>query len=142
MVCICMYTDFFISYSFSVEGLSRAHCIRLVANESDPSKVDCHYMEDYSEKEGWFPRPAPLIRSKVWDEIFLHPEDPMRHGIPLSCEAFPIVDKGKRQQWQYNVKYARGDVCRFVLPCPSLPIDLSREQILSKVGSAERQVHS
>lgn len=81
-------------------GISRAHCIRIERSDDEAQMCKVHFLEDFDDNEGWFPRPAPLIRSKIWDTLFCHPDDPKRHGIPLTCQAHPILDKGKRQRWQ------------------------------------------
>lgn len=79
-----------------ITGITRAHCIRITKVDGVPT---CHYQENFLDKEGWFPRPAPLIRSRVWDTLFVHPENPARHGLPLTCEAYGVADRGKRQRW-------------------------------------------
>jgi hypothetical protein len=80
----------------SFAGIARAQVIRFSMVDG---KCVVHYQEDPAQ-DGWFPRPAPLIRSEIWDTLFAHPDDPRRHGHPLTCEAFGIKDRGKRQHWQ------------------------------------------
>ena len=42
-------------------------------------------------------------------------------GIPINGDAYPVITPGRRQEWQYNIRYFGGDIQSFTLPCPSLP---------------------
>lgn len=39
----------------------------------------------------------------------------------MSGEVYPIMTPGRKQEWQYNIRYFGGDTQSFTLPCISLP---------------------
>jgi hypothetical protein len=54
----------------------------------------------------------------------------------VSCA---LAEEKKRQSWSYAVKYAGGGVKNFVLPCPSLPIDVTKEKVLERYRTSTIQ---
>jgi hypothetical protein len=84
---------------------------------------------------------CPLPRTAQFSEVFAHPEDPVDFGMPISCLAhFPIVARGQRRNWRYVIAYAkREERHTFTLPCPSLPIEMSRKQTVAIVARSRRQ---
>jgi hypothetical protein len=62
-------------------------------------------------------------------------------GVPISADVVPIDIPGRKQEWQYRVKYFGGDVQSFILPCISLPIEhMSLDEVKQRIGSAIRQI--
>ena len=62
-------------------GISSAHCIR-VAAKADGSGIDVHYKDNFDEEHNRFPRPAPAVRSAIYQRLFCHRDDPTRQGYP------------------------------------------------------------
>lgn len=62
-------------------------------------------------------------------------------GIPISGEVNPIMDPGRRQEWQYNIKYFGGDIQSFILPCTSIPLEhMSLVDINRRIELSIRQI--
>ena len=103
-----------------INGLSCVHAIRIVARRGAlPSEtgVDVHYKKDFTERENWFPLPAPALvdvgnfNSTFWDE---------QYGYPIFCGKHTAVTARRmRQQYLYEVVYPGGQIKTFLLPCPS-----------------------
>ena len=41
-----------------------------------------HYKDNFDEEHNWFPRPAPAVRSAIYQRLFCHRDDPTRQGYP------------------------------------------------------------
>ena len=51
------------------------------------------------------------------------------------------MDSGRRQEWQYNIKYFGGDIQSFILPCTSIPFEhMSLVDINRRIESSIRQI--
>ena len=59
----------------------------------------------------------------------------------MGVEAFPVKLAGRRQSWQYNVKYFGGDMQQFKLNCISLAfLKMSRADVFERVRHRVIQV--
>lgn len=90
----------------------------------------------------FFPMPAcPLPASANFCTTFAHPEHPLDYGMPLSCLRHePISERGQRGNWRFLIAYAmREETHTFILPCPSLPVELSRKQVIAAVLQGKKQ---
>ena len=131
-----MYSDV-IKASSHIYGLTSIHGFRIVARPgalSSETGVDIHYVEDYSGGERWYPMPAPAHPGLGnFDALFQHPLDPDRNGRPMLVrDYYPVEEKGQRQHFCYEIVYASGDSKVFVLPCPSLPYEISRDIVIAR----------
>ena len=97
-------------------------------------------------KKGWFPRPVMQIsdeptpeRTAHWNAFFRHDE----YGSPANILAVPLdgADRtdGSRQSWKYSVSYPSNRSATFVLPCPSLPVDIDENIVLQRLPGLPRQ---
>lgn len=101
--------------------------------------LDVHALEDFRVPHAWFPRPAPTVDCGNYRSIFRHPTDPQQGNPMPFCDATPIAEKGRRRQWRYMIKYPMGDEVEFILPCPSLPFNLTRQSVIDRVKLSVRQ---
>jgi hypothetical protein len=76
------------------------------------------------------PYPVPHARSACWDTVFKHQH--AEQGNPVRVEPAPITEKGRRQQWHYEVFYAGGDVVPFNLSCVPLSYNMTRDTVLQR----------
>ena len=123
-----------------IKGLSLVHAIRITARPGAlPSEtgVDVFYKIDFTDRESWFPMPAPRLPGVGnFNAIFHHAE----HGAAVSCtNAFGVVERRQRQQWMYEILYGSGKRETFRMACMSLPYELSRESILMRLQNSSRQ---
>ena len=88
------------------------------------SGIEVFYKTD-SAKDGWCSRPAPTIPCHSWQRLFEHPTSPANQGfLEYSGNDYftiIVITPGRRQEWQYNIRYFGGDTQSFTLRCPSLP---------------------
>ena len=82
--------------------------------------------------EHWHPMPAAADpRAVKFRNMFQHPTDPETHGPAQFIKAWYPVSK---QKYRFDIGYAiTGDVHTFILPCPSLPYEVSRDLILGMI---------
>jgi hypothetical protein len=127
-----------------INGISLVHGVRIVARPGAlPSKtgVDINYKEDYSRGEDWLPLPASTLPGVGnFDALFRHPDHLGAHGEPIVCRSsYPVVEKRQRQQWVYDIGYSDGSSHQFTKPCPSLPYELSRDDVKKRFTNPCRQ---
>jgi hypothetical protein len=132
-----MYSDI-IKQSNHISGLTSIQGFRIVAKpDTLPSEpgVAIHYVEDFSGGERWYPMPAPAHPGLGnFDIVFQHPIDKEKHGRPLLVKSYyPVEERGQRQHFYYEIVYVSGDVQVFILPCPSLPYEISRDIVLERL---------
>lgn len=84
---------------------------------------------------------CPLPAAASFAATFAHPVDPVDFGLPMSClRHFPVIERGQRRNWKYVIAYAkREETHTFTLPCPSLPVELSRSTVIAAVIQSRRQ---
>lgn len=125
----------------SAEGLMNAQEFRL-STDADTGKVQLHYRDDCTV-DGWLPRPVlpTTTLASTWKDFFKC-SDPTQ-GIPVSFTHHPLTgERGRRQWWSYDVKFAGGASQEFELPCPSIPIQLDREELVEELAKLQRQTFS
>ena len=127
-----------------ISGITASHGFRITARRGALSSevgVDVYYKENYSKRESWYPRPAPTLPGTGnFNVRFCHPDSPETAGIPLVCEsASPVEAKRLRQQWDYRIRYSNGTHIDFRVPCPSLPYEVTRDEVLERLRTARRQ---
>ena len=73
--------------------------------------------------------------------MFAHPVDPIGFGFAISCTMhYPVAERGQCRHWVYVISYARSrETHTFTLPCPSLPLDMSRRGTITQVLQSRRQ---
>ena len=84
---------------------------------------------------------SPCPEVAHFREVFAHPVDPIDFGVPISCTMhYPVAERGQRRHWVYEISYARRrETHTFSLPCPSLPIEMSRLGTVAQVLQFRRQ---
>lgn len=84
---------------------------------------------------------CPLPAAPNFATDFAHPNDPIDFGLPISCvRHFPVIERGQRRNWKFVIAYAkREETHTFTLPCPSLPVELSRKEVISTVIKSRKQ---
>lgn len=89
------------------------------------------YYKDNSTANGWFPRPVMPAQCKQWKKSFI--ADGENQGVATQVQANACNEKGNRQAWHYEVTFAGGEEKSFLLPCVSLPLNISRESVLERL---------
>jgi hypothetical protein len=97
-------------------------------------------------KKGWYPRPVLQISDQPSPERTAHWDEHFRHtvfGSPLNILAIPLDGpdrtEGSRQSWKYSVTYPNEKAAEFVLPCPSLPVDIDVNCVIQRLSDPPRQ---
>ncbi len=73
---------------------------------------------------------AANVGARLFKTTFRHPTDPDIHGNPLCIKDWYPV---KKQKYCYEISYSSDSIERFILPCPSLPYEISKDMILGIV---------
>ena len=120
----------------NIEGLSHISLCRITAKQ-DGEGVEMYYKED-STANGWFPRPIIVADKEKWKELF-QPDD-ITQGVPIDVIPIPLMDRGQRQRWRYDVQFEGGDKKEFVYPCIPLPVTLTRQNVLDRLRLVPHQV--
>lgn len=83
----------------------------------------------------------PMPAASNFLKNFAHPLNPQDFGVPIACvNHYPLQDRGQRRQWRYVIAYAkRSEHHSFTLRCPSLPLELSRQECVAAVIRSTRQ---
>lgn len=120
----------------NIEGLSQISLCRITA-KANGEGVNMYYKDD-STADGWFPRPIIAANKSDWDNLFL-PDD-VSQGIPIEVVSNPLMDRGQRQSWQYNVVFEGGEKKQFVIPCTPLPVNLNRATVIERLSIVPHQI--
>jgi hypothetical protein len=120
----------------NIKGISSAHSIRITA-KVDGSGVNIYYKPD-STQVGWFPRPVAPAECVGWRRNFQHPNK-KQVLVERIVQMMPLTEKGRRQEWHYDVAFSDGEVHPFTLPCPSLPLQLDLETAIGNIKDAKMQ---
>ena len=123
----------------NADGLMAVQELRISAGSKEGS-VEVHYRDDCTV-DGWLPRPVlPTVAlSHTWKDMFKC-SDP-RQGFPVSFSYHPTTgERGNRQSWIYDVRFAGGMVEEFTLPCPSIPVTMTRDVLVEGLREMPRQV--
>ncbi len=96
-----------------------------------------YYKED-STADGWFPRPIIAANKEAWKKLFQ--PDNIAHGIPIDVTSIPLMERGERQSWRYNVQFQSGDKKEFIYPCIPLPVTLTRQDVLDRLPLVPHQI--
>ena len=147
VVGITDYKEMFKSVESSqIYGISTAQTFTIrprAGASASETGIDVHYMTSYHRGQAWyFPMPAsPVPDVGNFNRIFQHPTEPEKFGIPISCRKhFAIQERGCRRQWRYEIHYALQEGGHtFTLPCPSLPFEFSRDDIVELFQNVKRQ---
>ena len=97
------------------------------------------YYKSNSVKEGWYPKPLDdFVRPIIWQELFRHPDFDLQGDVINVEPARAVMDHGRRQYWEYKVRYAGGDIRYYQLKCISIPINLGTpEELRLRIESQE-----
>ena len=60
-------------------------------------------------------------------------------GCVMSVKAEALAEKGRRQEWFYDVLFAGGEKKTFVLPCLSLPMTINRDLVVERLALIVQQ---
>ena len=110
-------------------GITQASLIRITA-KAEGTGVNMYY-KDNSTAHGWFPRPVMAGECKEWRKAFK--PDGNNQGFPIEVQTTASNEKGNRQSWNYDVTFAGGEKKKFNLPCPTLPLYLTRDMVLQRL---------
>ena len=80
-----------------------------------------------------FTSPAPMtpLFPHLWSQFRhdRHPDQP-----PMSVTRIPLTgERGKRTSWLYTARYFGGNISEHELPCPNVPLNLSRTLLGQKI---------
>ena len=109
--------------------------VRITA-KPDGSGVNIYY-KDNSVATGWYPRPVQPGNSLACSAAFK--PDGSDQGSVMAVEAEALIEKGRRQEWRYDVSFAGGEKKSFILPCKSLPMNINRELVIERLGVIVQQ---
>ena len=122
----------------TVSGILRIKELRITAAEDGQIQM---YYKSNSVKEGWYPKPLDdFAKPDVWERLFPHPDGRRILSVEQAC---PVRDHGRRQYWEYQVKYSGESSRMFQLKCISIPCDLgSSGELRQRIGECPRQQFS
>jgi hypothetical protein len=60
----------------------------------------------------------------------------------MTVKAEALTEKGRRQEWFYDVLFAGGEKKSFVLPCLSLPMNINRDLVIERLGFIVQQPYN
>ena len=120
----------------TVSGILRVKELRITATEEGLMEI---YYKSNSVKEGWYPKPLDdFVRPIIWQELFRHPDFDLQGDVINVEPARAVMDHGRRQYWEYKVRYAGGDIRYYQLKCISIPINLGTpEELRLRIESQE-----
>ena len=118
-------------------GISAAKILRFTARKPAGTGVDIFYT-DNCMKTGWMPRPLLPVQSFGWKKFCKHPTKPT--AMPRRMlHHYPLVEKGRRQEWAYRIEFNNGTIHDIILKCPSLPCGLTLESVQNDIMAARPQ---
>ena len=68
--------------------------------------------------------------------------DGINQGSVMNVKAEALIEKGRRQEWWYDVMFAGGEKKTFVLPCISLPMNINRDLVIERLGCIVQQPYN
>ena len=137
MISIPDYASIFSDFNKNnIDGLSQISLCRITAKPNGEG-VDMYYKED-STANGWFPRPIIVGNKDAWKDLF-QPDD-VTQGVPIEVTSVPLMERGQRQSWRYDVQFERGEKKQFVHPCVSLPVNLNLNIMLDRLLLIPHQI--